>query len=89
MVAISVSDRGGGHPCAMCQARMADKYLRTVTTDTGSNGIPSAKAGSTGSGSVDAQRAKACMSLGDAGRRSSSGMENVSQKASHFCRPEP
>lgn len=77
------SDNGGGHPSAMCQSRTADRYSRATSTETGSKitELPTAdNRGSPRSGSATAHRAKEWSNSNDAGRRSDSGIENVSQK---------
>jgi hypothetical protein len=77
-------DSGGGHPCAKCHARIAERYFLATETETGSKGMTSADADfrkrSVVEGSETAQSANECSSSKDAGRRSASGMENMSQK---------
>jgi len=64
----------------MCQAWIAERYFRTVVTDTGSNGMVGTDDIDSDSGSVAAHNAKEWISWNDAGRRALSGMENMSQK---------
>jgi len=73
-------DSGGGHPCAMCQAQMAAKYLRAAVTEIGLSWTLLAMIGSIESGSVTTHKAKEWMSSKDAGSLCDSGTENMSQK---------
>ena len=86
---LSVSERGGGHPCARCQALIAERYFRMVGMDTVSNAVPSAKAGSLGSGSVTAQSMKEWRRGKAAGSLAASVTEKVSQKMWNLRRPAP
>lgn len=77
------ADSGGDHPCAKCQARIAERYFLTTVTDTGSNGtdmeVNDLDIGSAIDGSDTAQRENECKTLNRAGSRFDSGMENMSQ----------
>lgn len=64
----------------MCHARTADKYLRTVDTETGSKGTEVGMPISMVSGSDAAHKAKEWRISKDAGNLLASGMENISQK---------
>jgi hypothetical protein len=61
--------------------------MMEIATD--SKVVPSAKAGSIGSGLEPAHKAKECNVVKEAGRQSTSAMEKMSQNKWNLWRPEP